>query len=65
MSVERLQNYVGGEWIDSTSKTTGQVHNPATGELIGECPFSTKDAMRNRLWIRSRLTNGSEYIPGT
>ncbi len=41
MAPERLKNYVGGEWIDSTAKTTGQVHNPATGELIGECPFSS------------------------
>lgn len=41
MATERLKNYVGGEWIDSNSPTVGEVTNPATGEVIGECPFST------------------------
>ena len=41
MAIERLKNYVGGEWIDSDATTSGKVHNPATGEVIGECPFSS------------------------
>jgi malonate-semialdehyde dehydrogenase (acetylating) / methylmalonate-semialdehyde dehydrogenase len=41
MTTERLKNYFGGEWVESNSPTAGQVHNPATGEVIGECPFST------------------------
>ncbi|MFT7484594.1 MAG: malonate-semialdehyde dehydrogenase (acetylating)/methylmalonate-semialdehyde dehydrogenase [Candidatus Paceibacteria bacterium] len=43
MASERLKNYVGGQWIESTSQTSGPVHNPATGELIGECPFSSAE----------------------
>ncbi|MFT7670060.1 MAG: malonate-semialdehyde dehydrogenase (acetylating)/methylmalonate-semialdehyde dehydrogenase [Planctomycetota bacterium] len=43
MTIERLKNYIGGEWVDSKSPTVGKVHNPATGEQIGECPFSTKE----------------------
>ena len=41
MTIERLKNYVGGEWIHSAAEITGPVHNPATGEQIGECPFSS------------------------
>ena len=54
MSVERLKNYVGGEWIDSTSQTTGQVYNPATAELIGECPFSTKDELDHAVAVAKK-----------
>jgi len=43
MAVQRLKNYVGGEWVDSGASQVGEVHNPATGELIGECPFSTAE----------------------
>jgi malonate-semialdehyde dehydrogenase (acetylating)/methylmalonate-semialdehyde dehydrogenase len=41
MTVERLKNYIGGKWVESDSTTTYPVTNPATGEVIGECPLST------------------------
>ena len=41
MPIERLKNYIGGEWVDSDSTATYPVTNPATGEVIGECPLST------------------------
>ncbi|MFT4710355.1 MAG: malonate-semialdehyde dehydrogenase (acetylating)/methylmalonate-semialdehyde dehydrogenase [Planctomycetota bacterium] len=63
MSVERLQNYVGGEWIDSTSKTTGQVHNPATGELIGECPFSTTEELDHAVAVAKQAFDGWRRTP--
>jgi malonate-semialdehyde dehydrogenase (acetylating)/methylmalonate-semialdehyde dehydrogenase len=42
MAVERLQNFIGGSWIDSNASETVPVHNPASGELIGECPLSSE-----------------------
>lgn len=42
-SVERLKNYIGGEWVDSASDKTEIVKNPATGETIAEVPLSTKE----------------------
>ncbi|MCL4143111.1 UNVERIFIED_CONTAM: hypothetical protein GTU68_056620 [Idotea baltica] len=51
MAPERLKNYVGGKWIDSTAQDTGQVHNPATGELIGECPFSSADEVDHAVQV--------------
>ncbi len=35
-----LKNYVGGEWIASTSQETLQIVNPATSEAIAEVPLS-------------------------
>jgi malonate-semialdehyde dehydrogenase (acetylating)/methylmalonate-semialdehyde dehydrogenase len=39
MSVERLKNYIGGEWRESSATAVHPVHNPATGELLGETPL--------------------------
>ncbi|KQL52524.1 methylmalonate-semialdehyde dehydrogenase [Heyndrickxia shackletonii] len=41
-SVERLKNYIGGEWVASASDETEIVKNPATGATIAEVPLSTK-----------------------
>jgi malonate-semialdehyde dehydrogenase (acetylating)/methylmalonate-semialdehyde dehydrogenase len=45
MPVTRLQNYIGGEWVDSNASTTYPVTNPASGEVIGECPLSSADEL--------------------
>nr|WP_309099112.1 CoA-acylating methylmalonate-semialdehyde dehydrogenase [Fredinandcohnia onubensis] len=38
-----LFNYIGGEWIESSTTTRQPVYNPATGEIIAEVPLSTKE----------------------
>lgn len=45
MSIPRLQNYIGGEWVDSPAPMTHPVTNPATGKVIGECPLSGSDEL--------------------
>ncbi|KAI2638460.1 Aldehyde/histidinol dehydrogenase [Xylaria nigripes] len=36
--------YVNGEWVTAASGKTFEVHDPATGKLIGTCPeFDSKD----------------------
>jgi malonate-semialdehyde dehydrogenase (acetylating)/methylmalonate-semialdehyde dehydrogenase len=40
-SVRTLQNYVGGRWIASDATRFGDIHNPATGELLARVPFGT------------------------
>jgi len=42
VKVQRLKNYIGGEWVDSESEVLETVINPATGEVIAEVPLSTK-----------------------
>ena len=39
--MKRVKNYINGEWVDSEAKEYGDVWCPATGEKIGEVPFST------------------------
>ena len=36
-----VQNYVGGQWVDSDAKQFTDVFNPATGELIARTPMGT------------------------
>jgi malonate-semialdehyde dehydrogenase (acetylating) / methylmalonate-semialdehyde dehydrogenase len=42
-TVKTLKNYIGGEWVESTSDRTEVVYNPATGEEIAIVPLSTKE----------------------
>ena len=37
----KLQNFVNGEWIDSTSSKVLDIENPSTGGIIGKVPMST------------------------
>ena len=38
-SVEKVKNYVGGEWTLSSSKEWVTITNPATGDTIGDVPM--------------------------
>ena len=42
-SIEKVKNYVGGEWLVSSSKEWVTVTNPATGDKIGDVPMGTAD----------------------
>ncbi len=39
--VEKVKNYVGGEWTLSSSSTWTSVTNPATGDKLGDVPAGT------------------------
>ncbi|HEY1213404.1 MAG TPA: aldehyde dehydrogenase family protein, partial [Bryobacteraceae bacterium] len=41
-TIKRVQNYIGGRWVDSTSGRYEEVPNPATGEIIAQVPYSSK-----------------------
>lgn len=41
--VERLRNYVNGEWIDVDAANVQEVRNPATGEVIAETPLGSAE----------------------
>jgi malonate-semialdehyde dehydrogenase (acetylating) / methylmalonate-semialdehyde dehydrogenase len=38
-----LLNYIGGKWVESSTRATQPVYNPATGKVIAEVPLSTKE----------------------
>jgi aminobutyraldehyde dehydrogenase len=41
VSVTQQKQFIGGEWVDSSSGETMEVLNPATGEVIAEVPRGT------------------------
>jgi malonate-semialdehyde dehydrogenase (acetylating)/methylmalonate-semialdehyde dehydrogenase len=43
LTVEVVKNYINGRWVESKSKDTRDVFNPATGELIAKTPMSTRE----------------------
>ena len=43
MTVEKLKNYINGEWVESKTTTYEDVYNPATKEIIAQVPISTKE----------------------
>lgn len=40
--IKVLKNYINGTWVESDSTETEEVFNPATGEIVGKVPLSTK-----------------------
>lgn len=43
MAPQVLKNYIDGEWVESESKESLDVRNPATAEVIARVPLSTTD----------------------
>jgi betaine-aldehyde dehydrogenase/aminobutyraldehyde dehydrogenase len=43
VSVTQLKQFIGGEWVESSSGETMEVLNPSTGEAIAEVPRATGD----------------------
>lgn len=41
--VQTLNNFVGGQWVPSTSDKCDPVPNPATGETLANVPISTRE----------------------
>src|ERR687894_522935 len=47
ITVRTLQNFVGGEWVDSTGTNVKQIVSPVTGETLAEVPnASAEDVAR-------------------
>jgi len=42
-TVQILKNYIGGQWVESSSTQMEEVPNPATGEVIARVPLSTRE----------------------
>lgn len=42
---EKLNNFIGGKWVETKTNKTEPVYNPATGEVIAQVPLSTKEEL--------------------
>jgi malonate-semialdehyde dehydrogenase (acetylating)/methylmalonate-semialdehyde dehydrogenase len=66
-----IKNYVGGQWVESSAKTTTPVVNPATCEVLAECPESTYEDVDRAVqaaqegfeeWRRTPVLNRAQYM---
>ena len=61
----KLQNFIGGEFVDPAEGATEEILNPATGEAIAEAPLSTaEDVDRAVAAARGAFEEWSTKTPG-
>lgn len=41
----KIKNLIGGQWVDSSAASFEDVRNPATGELLGRTPLSSREEL--------------------
>ena len=60
MTAVRLEDFVDGQWVDSSASATHRVENPATGEILAQCPLGgeAEVGMMDRRGTRGRSTRG-------
>ena len=64
-TVTKLQNFIGGEFVDPADGQTEEVVNPATGEVIAEAPLSTAaDVERAVAAAREAFDGWAATTPG-
>ena len=68
---KKLKNYIGGRWVESTTQNYIPVHNPATCEVLAECPDSTYEDVDAAVraaseafdeWRRTPSLNRAQYM---
>lgn len=68
---KKLKNYIGGKWVEAATTLYTPVHNPATCEVLAECPESTAadvdQAVQAALdvfaeWRSTPILNRAQYM---
>ncbi len=66
-----LKNYIHGEWVDSSASETIPVYNPATCEVLAQCPDSNQDDVNDAVasavegfkeWRRTPILSRAQYM---
>lgn len=69
--VQKLKNYIGGRWVESSATNYTPVQNPATCELLAECPDSPRADVDKAVkaasaayeeWRSTPLLNRAQYM---
>ncbi len=63
MAVRNVQNYIDGKFVPSSSPKQLDVHNPATGEVIGRVPLSTAAEVDAAVQAANRAFDGWRRTP--
>ncbi len=57
-TLTKLQNFIGGEFVDSAEGQTEEIVNPATGEPIAEAPLSTAEDVERAVTVAREAFEG-------
>ncbi|KAL1874764.1 hypothetical protein VTK73DRAFT_183 [Phialemonium thermophilum] len=57
-------SYINGKWVQSKSRQTFDVRNPATGELIGSCPECGTADLQDAIQAASHAFQGWRAVSG-
>ncbi|MHA2365485.1 MAG: CoA-acylating methylmalonate-semialdehyde dehydrogenase [Candidatus Hodarchaeales archaeon] len=69
--VTKLKNYINGEWVEPSSKKYISVLNPATQEILAECPNSNREDVDSAIqialkafqeWRRTPVLSRTRYL---
>jgi malonate-semialdehyde dehydrogenase (acetylating)/methylmalonate-semialdehyde dehydrogenase len=63
MAARNVQNYINGRFVASSSAKQLEVHNPATGEVIGRVPLSTAAEVDSAVQAAKRAFDGWRRTP--
>lgn len=61
--VEKLKNYINGEWVESKATHYENVFNPATKEVIAKVPLSTKEEVDYAAEVASKAFEEWKKVP--
>lgn len=50
-TIQKVPNYIGGQWVESTTTQWDEVYNPATGELIAYVPLSSSEEVDHAVHV--------------
>ncbi|UJZ87125.1 CoA-acylating methylmalonate-semialdehyde dehydrogenase [Heyndrickxia coagulans] len=63
VSVEKLKNYINGEWVESKTSQFEAVYNPATEEIIARVPISTKEEVDEAVRAAAKAFEKWKNVP--
>lgn len=63
VKVEKLKNYINGEWVESKTTQYEDVYNPATKEVIAQVPISTKEEIDYAVEVAAKTFEKWKDVP--
>jgi malonate-semialdehyde dehydrogenase (acetylating)/methylmalonate-semialdehyde dehydrogenase len=61
--VEKLKNYINGEWVESKTAQYEDIYNPATKEVIAQVPISTKEDVDYAVEVAAKAFEEWKNVP--
>lgn len=62
-TIEKIKNWIDGEWVNSSGSEVETVYNPATGEPIAYVPLSAKQDVETAVAVAKRAFESWAEVP--